>query len=266
MDSDKSEPIWYGYFLGITMFLCSFLFSLLTAQVGRISCSTKVKMRLCINASIYNKILRLRKIDLKDFSTGKIFNLISIDSATFVQTMDRLSNIWSAPVRLVLGAYLMYQVVGYLTFISLGAWVIFIIIMSLFARLTKKHILAKLEVTDRRVKFINEILDGIKSIKFYAWEECLIEEIEILRQEEVSILKKLERLETLFLLRALVGGWICLVTLFTSRLMLQHKSFTSEDMFFILSVIELITVPMRHLQMVVQEYMMVRILGVSKSP
>ena len=49
----------------------------------------------------------------------------------------------------------------------------------------------KVKVTDTRVKLMNEILSGIRVIKYYAWELAFAEKVEVVREEELQLLKLL---------------------------------------------------------------------------
>ena len=49
----------------------------------------------------------------------------------------------------------------------------------------------KVKVTDTRVKLMNEILAGIRVIKYYAWEMAFSEKVEVVRDEELQLLKQL---------------------------------------------------------------------------
>jgi ATP-binding cassette subfamily C (CFTR/MRP) protein 1 len=44
---------------------------------------------------------------------------------------------------------------------------------------------------DKRLKIINELLAGIRIIKYYAWEEAFFSNIEKFREDELSALKSL---------------------------------------------------------------------------
>ena len=57
---------------------------------------------------------------------------------------------------------------------------------------------------DRRIRLTNEILDGIKIIKFYAWEDYFQRRIMNIRKEEMVILRKTSYLHT-----AVNFIWIC---------------------------------------------------------
>ena len=42
---------------------------------------------------------------------------------------------------------------------------------------------------DRRIRLMNEVLNGIKVIKLYAWEDHFQEDVQSIRQRELTILK-----------------------------------------------------------------------------
>lgn len=43
---------------------------------------------------------------------------------------------------------------------------------------------------DGRIKLMNEILNGIKILKFYAWEKAFLEQVLGYREKELKALKK----------------------------------------------------------------------------
>lgn len=43
---------------------------------------------------------------------------------------------------------------------------------------------------DSRIKLMNEIVNGVKVLKFYAWEEVFLRRIRLLRDGELDALKK----------------------------------------------------------------------------
>jgi hypothetical protein len=49
----------------------------------------------------------------------------------------------------------------------------------------------KVKVTDIRVKLMNEILSGVRVLKYYAWERPFSEKIVAVRDEELQLLKRL---------------------------------------------------------------------------
>ncbi len=48
-----------------------------------------------------------------------------------------------------------------------------------------------LEWTDKRLKMINEVLQGVRVLKFYAWEESYGKIVSGLRENEVSAIRSM---------------------------------------------------------------------------
>lgn len=46
-----------------------------------------------------------------------------------------------------------------------------------------------MKFTDGRLKLMNEILSGVKILKFYAWEDAFLRRIGVLRDGELETLK-----------------------------------------------------------------------------
>lgn len=63
---------------------------------------------------------------------------------------------------------------------------------------------AHMKSKDSRIKLMNEILNGIKVLKLYAWELAFKDKVLAIRQEELKVLKKSAYL-------AAVGTftWVC---------------------------------------------------------
>ena len=46
-----------------------------------------------------------------------------------------------------------------------------------------------MQLKDRRIRLMNEVLNGIKVIKLYAWEDHFQGDVQTIRQRELTILK-----------------------------------------------------------------------------
>lgn len=57
---------------------------------------------------------------------------------------------------------------------------------------------------DNRIKLMNEILNGIKVLKLYAWELAFREKILEIRQKELKVLKK-----SAYLAAMATFTWVC---------------------------------------------------------
>jgi ATP-binding cassette subfamily C (CFTR/MRP) protein 1 len=43
---------------------------------------------------------------------------------------------------------------------------------------------------DQRIKMMNEILNGVKVLKLYAWETAFIRRIDVVREKELQCIRK----------------------------------------------------------------------------
>lgn len=47
-----------------------------------------------------------------------------------------------------------------------------------------------MKLKDYRIKLMNEILNGIKVLKLYAWESCFMDLVNGIRTQEIVVLRK----------------------------------------------------------------------------
>ena len=105
-------------------------------------------------------------------NTGTIINLMAVDSFKLSEICGYLHNLWAAsPVQLVVCVLLLYRILGYTSFVSI---LIMVLAMPLnyyiaqqFSRTQKKVMAA----TDARIHTTNEVLQNIRIIKYFAWEQ-----------------------------------------------------------------------------------------------
>jgi len=64
-------------------------------------------------------------------------------------------------------------------------------VMGVILFVLVKHTKAKLKFSDVRVRLVNEILQAIRVVKFYAWEQSFGTRIFDVRNKELEVLKKL---------------------------------------------------------------------------
>jgi ABC-type multidrug transport system fused ATPase/permease subunit len=142
-----------------------------------------------LNVEVYRKSLRRRDLSVavaekseeeasknedKDeaaaSSTGAIVNLMGTDASRVAD----FSSIWfiliSAPLELCVGIYFLYQLLGVSCFYGLLVMIFILPINHFNAQIFAKTQDRLMEARDKRVTLMNEVLQGIRQIKFFAWE------------------------------------------------------------------------------------------------
>ncbi len=120
---------------------------------------------------------------------------MSVDSQRIIDFFFTFNFIWSAPLQIVIALILLWQQLGIATL----AGMIFMIILVPFngyltTRMRNIQILIMKE-KDKRVKLMNEILNGIKVLKLYAWENSFRDRVMGYREKEVKSLNTLAYLD-----------------------------------------------------------------------
>jgi ABC-type multidrug transport system fused ATPase/permease subunit len=173
------------------IFVLPLLASICTAHSNVIMAHIGIQFRNALINMIYRKSLKLSPASRQKQSTGMIVNMFSNDTAQLQRFMYFLNNCALAPAQIIVSLALIYLQVNVATFVGL-AFMFFLIpangfIFGLMTSIRKK----KVFVTDARVKLMNEILSGIRVIKYYAWESAFEAKILGIRLKELALLKQL---------------------------------------------------------------------------
>lgn len=118
-------------------------------------------------------------------------NLVAVNAQTCSEVTYYLNEFWSAPIQMIIAVCMLYQYLGISALIGLVPMIIFIPVNLMLANRVKKLHTAKLKIQDSRIKMMNEILGGIKVLKFYGWELSFQDIIQNIRKQELNLLKKI---------------------------------------------------------------------------
>lgn len=173
------------------MFVLPMAGSLFASMSNNIMAHIGVQFRNALITMIYIKSLKLSPASRQSASTGQIVTMFSSDTAQIQRFLFFVNNIALAPPTIAVALALIYQQVGPATFVGLAVMVVLMPLSGFIFGLINSLRTLKVKVTDRRVKLMNEILSGIRIIKFYAWEAAFEGKINAIREEELVLLKKI---------------------------------------------------------------------------
>ncbi|XP_076819730.1 multidrug resistance-associated protein 1-like isoform X2 [Clavelina lepadiformis] len=242
--------VWQGYLLAVLMFVVAIFQSIILQQYFHVCIIIGMRLRSAVISAVYRKALLLSSAARKDSTAGEIVNLMSVDAQRLMDLMPYLNTVWSAPFQIILALYFLWQIMGPSTLAGLGVMVLLIPLNGLIASKLFKLESEQMELKDERIKVMNEILNGIKVLKMYAWELSFRDKVSAIRSQE---LKKM--LQAAYLNVAVSFTWMCtpfLVSLTTfavyvlsdtSHVLNAQKAFVSISLFNILQF-PLIMLPM----------------------
>ncbi|XKL66874.1 hypothetical protein PGB90_010294 [Kerria lacca] len=186
-----NEPVWRGYLYVFLLFIVAVLQTLLLSQYFHRMSIIGLQIRTALVSIIYKKALRISNGAKRNFTTGEIINLMSVDAQRFIELMAYINMLWSAPFQIVLALYFLWQILGKsnLTLAGLAVMIILIPVNGYVASKIKNLQIKQMKSKDNRVKLMSEILSGIKVLKLYAWEPSFEKQILHIRNKEIKILK-----------------------------------------------------------------------------
>jgi len=117
---------------------------------------------------------------------GSILSYMQIDAAKFGDAAPYLHLVWSAPFQIAIAMYLLYSMLGVAGFVGLAVMVVLIPVNVRVASRTAVYTKWTMAARDKRVKFTNEVLQGIRILKLFAWERAFLAETRAKRQEELK--------------------------------------------------------------------------------
>ena len=241
--TDVNLPVWHGYFFAALMFIFPMFESMFNGQYEYYMNVLSLKVRTCTTALIYQKALKLSTYGRKDYSTGEIVNIMSVDSQKLIDFIGYVNMVWSAPLQLVIATVLLWNQVNWAAIAGISFLFLMIPFNVYISARIRTNQIKVMKEKDKRTKLMNEILNGMKVLKLYAWENSFRSMIEGFRNVECDQLYKIAYLSgSMFFAFAAAPFLVGLITFMTYVLMGNvldpNKAFVS------LSLINLIRLPM----------------------
>lgn len=195
---------------------------------------------------------KLAESDLEEAATqanvGTIINLMAIDSFKVSEVGAYLHFLWaSVPVQIIMAVILLYKIMGFSSFAGIALMVLMLPVNLFIARQFNKVQNAILKGTDARIHATNEVLQNIRIIKYFAWEQRFQD---IVNEKRKAELKSLRRRYILWSCAATVWyGTPILITFLSFFLytVVEKKQLTPSIAFPALSMFTLLRVPLDQL-------------------
>ncbi|KAF8907317.1 ABC transporter [Gymnopilus junonius] len=193
------EPVpGVGTGIGLTFGLLAMqiVASLCTHHFFYRSASTGVLVRGGLITAIYDRSLRLTARARSTLTNGKLVNHISTDVSRIDFCAGFFHMSWTAPIQMIICLILLLTNLGPS---ALAGFAFFIVATPAQTYVMKKLFTLRrksMAWTDKRAKLLQELLGGMKVIKFFAWEIPFLERISMYRRNEMAYIY------TLLLIRA----------------------------------------------------------------
>mmetsp|Transcript_28549 Transcript_28549/g.67042 ORF Transcript_28549/g.67042 Transcript_28549/m.67042 type:complete len:1480 (+) Transcript_28549:1-4440(+) len=187
----RLDPVINPWLQVVALGIVPLLVSLLQTRHNAIMCHCGVFVRTSVSTMLYRKALTVSAAGRAMTSTGQVVNMMSNDTMQLQRFLQFAGFTAIAPLQIVISLFLIYKQVGNATWVGV-AYMVFLMpmnmkVFSMLGNMRRKV----LKYSDSRVKMMNEILTGIRIIKFYAWERPFGKEVDRVRGKEMDALTKM---------------------------------------------------------------------------
>uniref|UniRef100_A0A665TUY4 ABC-type glutathione-S-conjugate transporter n=1 Tax=Echeneis naucrates TaxID=173247 RepID=A0A665TUY4_ECHNA len=188
---DEDAPLWKGYFYATLMFLLSCLQSLFNHQYMYTCFTVGMRVKTAVMGLVYRKSLVINSASRRTCTVGEIVNLVSADTQKLMDFVVYFNAVWLAPIEIALCLFFLWQHLGPSALAGIATVILIFPLNGFIAKKRSKlQVKIQMKFMDGRIRLMNEILNGIKILKFYAWEKAFLEQVLGYREKELKALKK----------------------------------------------------------------------------
>ncbi|XP_033468170.2 ATP-binding cassette sub-family C member 3 isoform X2 [Epinephelus lanceolatus] len=248
----KGAPDWWGYSLAFLMFFTAFLQTLILHHHFQYCFVTGMNVRTAIIGAIYRKALVITNAAKRSSTVGEVVNLMSVDAQRFMDLTTFLNMLWSAPLQIMLALYFLWQNLGPSVLAGVAVMIMLIPFNAVIAMKTRAYQVEQMQYKDSRIKLMSEILNGIKVLKLYAWENSFKEKVLVIRQKELNVLRKTAYLGALSTMAWTSAPFLVALTTFAVYVTVDENNILDAEKAFVsLSLFNILRFPLNMLPQVI---------------
>ncbi|XP_041804130.1 multidrug resistance-associated protein 1-like [Chelmon rostratus] len=245
---DKNAEMWKGFLFASLLFLLSCLQSLLHHHYMFHCFTVGMRLKTAIIGLVYRKCLMISSAARRQCTLGEIINLVSADTQKLMDFVVYFNSIWVNPIEIALCFYFLWQLLGSSALAGIAAVVLLFPLNGFIVKVRSKLQEVQMKFMDGRIKLMNEILSGVKILKFYAWEEAFLRRVGILRDEELNALKKSQILHSVSLASFNSSSFLIAVSMFGVYVLIDERNVLDAQKIFVsVALINILKTPLSQL-------------------
>ncbi|XP_049428984.1 cystic fibrosis transmembrane conductance regulator [Epinephelus fuscoguttatus] len=150
-----------------------------------------MQIRIALFSLIYKKTLKLSSRVLDKISTCQLVSLMSAHLNKLDESLGLAHFVWITPLQCILCVGLIWELIEVNGFCALAALTLLGIIQAWLSQKMGPHRTQRAGMISRRLALTTEIVENIHSVKAYGWEEVMETIIKNIRQDEMTLTRKI---------------------------------------------------------------------------
>eukprot|EP00759_Apiculatamorpha_spiralis_P001852 PhF_6_TR10612/c0_g1_i1/m.17118 len=237
--SDSNCP---GYVMATLMVLVTFMLPILENSYFYVVYRTGQKSRSALTDAVQRKALRIHPRARDEIGTGAIVNHMTIDAEMLEWVFNSMNYLWSAPIRIGIALYLLYESLGYASFVGFASLLVVFPLQGAASVAVRNCRRKAMAFSDERVKSMTELINGIRIVKFYTWEKSSLKRIFDIRTKELAEYLKVSLLNSVNITLFNLNPVILAVVVFSVRSV--YANLSANEAFTALSLLNIIRFPL----------------------
>ncbi|KAI7828580.1 ATP-binding cassette transporter 1, partial [Gamsiella multidivaricata] len=243
--TDSPQPIYRGYIIACLMFACSVSQTTVLHQYFHLCFRTGMHIRAGLVTAIYQKSLRLSNSARQTFTVGEIVNHMSIDAQRLQDLVTYLHVVWSGLFQIGIALYLLFDTMSWAIFAGVTIMILMIPLNARLSVFMKNFQQQQMKNKDTRIKLMNELLNGIRVIKLYAWENTFLQKVLTVRNDhELATMKKIGYLSAVQSFTWACTPFLVSLATFSVYALVMKKPMTTDIVFPSISLFNLLQFPL----------------------
>eukprot|EP00899_Mesostigma_viride_P025318 jgi/Mesvir1/5971/Mv00725-RA.1 len=194
--SDENGKFSTGLFYALVLLLAPITQSFLLQGYFHRCFRVGSHVRAAVIASAYRKCLMLSAESRGATTHGELVNIIAVDAQRLgPEVFLYMHLVWSAPLQIVISLIMLYWVMGPAVIAGFLVMLLLMPINTALAYRESRINVSLMACKDDRLRAVNELLQGVRQIKFFAWEGTFMRRVAAAREKEMGELTSLQYLE-----------------------------------------------------------------------
>ncbi|KAJ2762758.1 hypothetical protein H4S06_000481, partial [Coemansia sp. BCRC 34490] len=242
---DPSIGMRYGYFLPVMMLLSNVLSTVVSQQRLWLSRGMYMNVRNVMYQLVAQKTLLRKPYSGKqesgssdEYSDGRIYNIATADMSQGSKLLSILELCFVFPVKVVVGAYYMYQLLGVA---GLFGTMLLVVVVQVSQRLVVRARKIQINIgifNDQRIEMTKDIVQGISSIKLFGWGTRFVDLVGRKRARQLS--ETWERVKLWSAINLLTVSSLPLINFASFYLFSIYSNLEAETVFTAISVFKIV--------------------------
>ncbi|KAI5968496.1 hypothetical protein KGF57_000197 [Candida theae] len=187
--SEVKQPPVLGLSIATAIFLCSVGKFTSMNRFAAIHFRIRSQVYSSLGTFVYRKAINLSAEARKNKNSGEVINNLAVD-VTKISQLAMYAFVVNLPFRLMIGIWALYRLLGVSALFGLATALVLVPLSSKISASISGLVKRNMKIRDERLKLTSEILQSIKSIKLYAWEQPMLRRLFGIRNDRELVMAK----------------------------------------------------------------------------